>query len=408
MSSIALTHSSFSEFGGAEQVIIHQAKGLGRLGHKVTCFTSTSSDEKFPELQVQCYGTEIPSPFGRLLINISLNVMMASKIADKLQSYNLILSHHHPGPLIAYEAKKKFGIPYVAYIHHLPLFLYPLEVDKKTIKWAHNGSRFAIETLSRSPGINQWLKGADIRSIMYADAILTNSQYVNHQIRSVYHREAQICRPGVDASFFQNLSDDPRIMAFKRQYGLGDNVMLLVARMTPQKKFDWALKILKLVKSKVKDVQLAIKTEIPNCNRWSQALFQKVNFSMASNSAKGSVRWITNLDRKDLPLLYNSAKVYICTSVKEAFGISPIEAMACGLPVVAWDDYSGTSEYIINGQNGYLCHPYELEDFVKKVSSILSNEDGGKGMGKKAMEYVKKNFDWNIHLRILDSVLSRV
>ncbi len=405
MYNIALTHSSFSEFGGAERVIINQVKGLKGLGHNVTCFTSTSSNEKFSDTNVQCYGMEIPSPFCRLLLNISSNMIGISKIAKKLRGYNYILSHHHPGPLVAYEVKKKFGIPYIVYVHHLPLFLYPLEVDKKPLKWAHNGSRFTIEILSKSPGINQWLKGADRRAIMYADALLTNSQYVARQIRSIYNREAQICRPGVDTSSFQNLVDDPSLDNFKKLHGLGDNAIILVARMTPQKKFDWAIQILKLVKKKIKNVQLVIKTEIPHYNKWTQVLFQKMN---VANSDDKSVRWITNLDRKDLPLLYKSTKVYISTSVKEAFGISPIEAMACGLPVVAWDDDSGTTEYIENSRNGYLCRPYDLKDFVEKIIYLLTNEDERKRLGKQAMENVMKNFDWKVHLDILNSVLSKI
>jgi glycosyltransferase involved in cell wall biosynthesis len=88
---------------------------------------------------------------------------------------------------------------------------------------------------------------------------------------------------------------------------------------------------------------------------------------------------------------YHEADVLIFTSRMEACPLVPIEAQACGLPVVAFDVCSH-AEIIQGDKSGYIVKPYDLGFFVKKVLELLSHEDLRKEMSENAIQKVKKDF----------------
>lgn len=103
----------------------------------------------------------------------------------------------------------------------------------------------------------------------------------------------------------------------------------------------------------------------------------------------------------DIKNRLNQASVFLMTSRSEAFGMVLIEAMACGLPCVAYDCPVGPSEIIENNQNGFLIEDNTTDFFVEKVELLINNKNLRLTMGKKASESAKKyNIDeimqkWN-------------
>lgn len=78
------------------------------------------------------------------------------------------------------------------------------------------------------------------------------------------------------------------------------------------------------------------------------------------------------LERRRLAKIYNMANVFIFPSTFETFGMTAVEAMACGVPVVAFD-ISAMSEVIVNGVNGYKVKSGNTEEMAEKICYILKN-----------------------------------
>ena len=78
--------------------------------------------------------------------------------------------------------------------------------------------------------------------------------------------------------------------------------------------------------------------------------------------------------RKDLPRIYRACDVFCFPSIREGLGLAAIEAMMCGLPVVAADN-RGTRTFIKNGKNGFLARHDSAEDFAKAIDMLVKDEN---------------------------------
>lgn len=77
--------------------------------------------------------------------------------------------------------------------------------------------------------------------------------------------------------------------------------------------------------------------------------------------------------RSDVAEIYKSADVCCFPSIREGLGMAVLEGIACGLPVVAADN-RGTRDIIVDGENGVLCPPTDVNSFVKAIHKILKRE----------------------------------
>lgn len=97
-------------------------------------------------------------------------------------------------------------------------------------------------------------------------------------------------------------------------------------------------------------------------------------------------------DDVSLAVLYSAADVMVVPSIRESFGQTASEAMACGTPVVAFGA-TGLLDIVDHKQNGYLAAPYDPEDLSKGIEWVLSlDEDGHNSLSRSAREKAEKAF----------------
>jgi glycosyltransferase involved in cell wall biosynthesis len=98
---------------------------------------------------------------------------------------------------------------------------------------------------------------------------------------------------------------------------------------------------------------------------------------------------------RDVLSFYSAADVYVGPSLEEAFGLPIVEAMACGLPVIA-SIHAGASEFIRNGETGLLLsNPRDPSEIASLVQRLFADAPLRMKMGFAASQYVQTNCSWD-------------
>ena len=182
---------------------------------------------------------------------------------------------------------------------------------------------------------------------------------------------------------------DDSIFSFNKISNKGTNKVIkiiTVANFQPAKGQEVLLESLKWITIPVHLTLVGDGPLLKNC----QNIYKNVH---------GKVDFVGAVPHDKIPDLLLKHDLFCMPSHSEGFPSAPIEAMACGLPVVG-TNVGGISEIIIDGFNGYLCKPQSPEDLAEKITAATQREWDKEEISK----WAKNNFSWRIWAnQIIDS-----
>ena len=194
---------------------------------------------------------------------------------------------------------------------------------------------------------------------------------------------------GTDPAHFRPGLDTRSIRA---RYGIGAGRWLItVARLVGHKGIDTGLRVLAELRGVYPDLRYAIVGSGP-----LQAQLE----GLAQNLGVGHlVRFLTAVPDQDLPALYNCAEIYLGLSrgeglLMEGFGISLVEASACGIPVVGAQQ-GGIPDAVREGETGLLVDSTDLPAIVDAVQSLLQNQGLARQLGLGGRRAVETYYNWD-------------
>ena len=129
--------------------------------------------------------------------------------------------------------------------------------------------------------------------------------------------------------------------------------------------------------------------------------------NLAADQVPGRFRFVGKIPRPELYRFYSAADVFVFPGIGESLGMVFLEAQACGLPVVAFDN-AGVPEAVCDGQTGFLVPMYEMAPFVDAVKRLLSDRELRRQMGRAAQSYVRANHNLDMNYQELAQVLQTV
>jgi glycosyltransferase involved in cell wall biosynthesis len=183
------------------------------------------------------------------------------------------------------------------------------------------------------------------RSIARVERIIANSKNVAARIKKYYGMDSEVIYPGVDTSRFRYIADD--------------GFWLSVNRLYPEKRVDVQIRAF----TRMPDERLVI---VGNSGKGdhSVAYAQKLKESLPPN-----VRILSDIDEEELVEYYGRCRGLITTPVSEDFGLTAVEAMASGKPVIAVKE-GGYLETVVDGVTGALidCNEDEIINAIKAIS----------------------------------------
>lgn len=96
-------------------------------------------------------------------------------------------------------------------------------------------------------------------------------------------------------------------------------------------------------------------------------------------------------DDAQLAALYSAADVFVAPSIQEAFGLTVLEALACGTPVVAFE-VGGIADMVEHKRTGYLASPFDTDDLATGISWVIEDKNRNRWLSEQARKKVENEF----------------
>lgn len=218
--------------------------------------------------------------------------------------------------------------------------------------------RYAYEKLNRATR-----KELDKKNISFAKLCLSPSKYIAKGFKETYNKANSVIYYGIDTNFYTPGTIKKTIDIF------------YIGSYQPTDGYPLLKKSLSLMKIKAKARILAFEDE-----------------------------WIS--DDKELLRLYQQSKLVVCPARKEGLGLVILEAMACGVPVVAVNE-AGHKEVVIDGKTGYLVSRNALL-MAQKLDYLLTHPTDLKSMSKNAREEMLAHWSWEVNAKKLETLLKSI
>lgn len=380
-----------TDTGGQTTYIFELAKALGGKKIKVDIITRLfdqmpSEEQVFPNvkiIRIPCGPTSFV-PKEKLY---EYSQEMAENILEYLYKhkvkYDIINSHYWDGGYVALILAKILNVPHIFTPHSLGKW-------KKLEMSLEDTPNQALKPIYRY----QVRIAAEQKIINRADAIILQAESLRIKILQHYmvdFEKLYVVFPGVDTDVF-----NPTPSQADKKVILGKNSILTVSRLVPNKGLDRLLDALCMIKNKINFHYYMIgggqsNNKSDEERQYEQLILEKIKGYHLD-------KYLTRLNYVPdnlLPAYYRQADLLVFPSRYEPFGITPLEAMACGTPSIV-SSTAGCREIIVDGLNGFIVNPHDRKQLSTLILKVLSNPQLKRQLSKNAAFTIKNHYAWNL------------
>lgn len=368
MKILSIQAAYFPMIGGAE--LFHQktAEWLVSMGHQVDVVTcawdkpdvvwKNWNKEKETVKGVRIFRTK---PWFYIHYLKSLGAIMPLYLKSlqliKLGNYDLIHAHIFPGLLVGAMLKAKTDLPLVTTLQGGDLADY-----------TETGSFFAL-----------LLKPIISRALKKSDLVHTVSTHMKDSVKKLQIKNIKVIPNGVDGHLFK-----PRLKSYLRnKYKINRHKFVIIShsRLTLKNGLDILIKAIKKIKNK-KNI-LVFLVGGGEQEKELKSMVKKLKLF-------NTIKFLGYKDRKTVAEFLALADIFVRPSRQEGFGISFLEAMASGLPVIG-AKVGGIPQVVGHKKEGILVSPENVESLLAALEKLIADNDLREKMGmqgrKKAINY---------------------
>ena len=377
--------------GGQVVYVLKLSESLARLGYRVDIMTRRFEDqpaietlhERLRIVRVPCGGRELIRK--EWLCDVIPEWVAAAErfIRGKDLSYAFIDSHYWDAGLAGDELARRLGIPHVHTPHSIG-------------SWKRDNMAGDPGELDRQYNFTRRIR--DERAIYQAaDAIVaTTPQQREILVGGEYDvppARVVMVPPGFDDTRFFPVSSASR-QALKRELGVDGPVILALGRVAANKGYDLLLRSMPTVISRVPAVRLllAIGSSEPTLGETRQ--IEDLRRLAAELGIAERVMFRDYIPDEDLADTYRAADVFALSSRYEPFGMTAIEAMACGTPTVVTTE-GGLWEMVAWGLEALYASPLDPEAFGHAIATVLLYPRVAGQLARFGSHRARSSFTWN-------------
>ena len=348
----------YPTFGGSGVVATELGLALGKRGHNIHFITynlpvrlETLNDSKihFHEVNVPDYPLFKYQPY---------ELALSSRLVDVIKSNKIDLLHVHyaiPHAYAAYMAKK---------------MLFDIGIEIPIVTTLHGTDITLV-------GSHPFYRPAVTFSINHSDRVTAVSKSLKEDTLNLFDIKKKI---DVIPNFIDTdaivTKDKPckRTLLAKKE----EKILTHISNFRPLKRIVDVIDIFKGINSKI-DSKLMMIGEGPEK--------RKAIRYVSDNKLKDKVLFLGNSNEIDKILCYSD--LFLLPSEKESFGLSALEAMAHGVPIIS-SNAGGIPEVNLNGKTGFISNIGDTDSMINNAMSLLSNPQKHKLFKKQAQLQAKK------------------
>ncbi len=361
---IAIFHNFMDNIGGAEVVDLMLAKHLN-----ADIYTTNIDKEKIKKMG---FDTDNIYSIGKIPINAPFKQEFAYWRFRRLN-----LGKKYDFYIIAGDWAMSGAV------HNKPNFWYvysPIREIYDLYKYIRNNTVVPTHGILAKFPYDIWVRFRRIINkidLKHVDKVVSTSKNVQKRVKMYLNRDSKIIYPPVDISKYY----------YKKSKGY------------------W-LSVNRLMRHKRVDIQLKAFEKIPGERLIIVGSYEKakhfVKYAGYCKKIKpGNVEIKSWISEKELLELYSECKGFITTSKDEDFGLTPIEAMASGKPVIAPNE-GGYKETIINGKTGILIDDINEYKLMESINKLGKEIDKNPLKFKKACQKQAKKFDVKVFIKKIE------
>jgi glycosyltransferase involved in cell wall biosynthesis len=281
---------------------------------------------------------------------------MAAESINIQESARLVLSSSH---CVIKGVEKPAGSVHISYIHSPMRYIYD-QFD------SYFGAHAPLYQQWGAKACRGYLTQWDLESNKNVDFMIANSKFIQERIKKYYNRDSTVIHPFVDLKDFRALQQNPR--AKKDFY-------LMVTAFAPNKRVELAIEAFNKLKKPLKII-----------GSGQQAAWLK-------NMAGPNIEFLGNLSREDVTRLMGEARGFIFPGVED-FGITPLESLAAGTPVIAFE--AGGVLETLNEETAFFFKQQTVDSLALAVQEFESKDFKKELLYARAENFSKELFQSRI------------
>lgn len=269
---------------------------------------------------------------------------------------------------------------------HCPMHVVPFLSGRKKVVTVHDLAFLAFPSVHK-----QWnrlyLTLFTRWSVAQADRIIAVSESTRRELSRLLRvplSKVTVVHNGVDSRFRPALPET--VQSFRNKSGLPDRFILFLGTLEPRKNVETLVRAFAMARP---DLPEGMKLVLAGGKGWGyEAIFRLVE----QLELGGQVLFPGFVADADLPELYSAAEVFAYPSIYEGFGLPPLEAMACGTPVLA-SNVSSVPEVV--GDAGLLVNPKDPAALAENIVRLAADSALRASLTKKGLERARR-FSWEM------------
>ena len=370
--------------GGQNVYVAQVARRLAAAGHEVDVFTRRDRLDLPPTVEVDGYRVVHVDAGPAYFVRKEDLLPYMREFADRVCRFTMAQPRPHDivhanfwmSGIVAEELKRRFGIPFVITFHALG-----------KVRRIHQGDRdeFPVER-----------EEIEARLVGCADQIIAECPQDEFDLMSLYGAlpsrmtmipggyDPEECRPVGMREARAHLGLSPEAP-----------ILLQLGRLVPRKGIDNAIRALARVRQDHPAATLLIaggESERPDPVLTSE--IARLSELAAEEGVSDGVHFIGQRPREELKYWYSAADTLVATPWYEPFGLAPLEAMACGTPVIG-ARVGGLQYTVVDGVTGLLVPPNDPEALASAASRILGDEALRRRFSAQGAARASELFTWD-------------